>query len=150
MLQTDGTTIESGDKSTYATSLIWTKFALVVDIPSLPGMEADDIDVTTLASPDRFKQYDPGRADGGEVELKVQFEKVEAERVYSLFKLKSGFKITLNDAVLPANRSTFKFDGYIKHIAPEAAAEAGIETTITIKVSGKPVFAKGVGDPVVP
>ena len=54
MLQTDGTTIESGDKSTYATSTTWTPFALVVDIPSLPGMEADDIETTHLLSPDRF------------------------------------------------------------------------------------------------
>ena len=149
MLQTDGTIIESGDTA-YATSTTWTPFALVVDIPSLPGMEADDIETTHLLSPDRFKEYEAGRADGGEVELKVQFEKVEAERVYSLFKIKRGFKITVNDAVLPANRSSFKFDGYIKNIAPEAAAEGAVETTITIKVSGKPVFAKGTGDPVVP
>lgn len=148
MLHTDGTIIEAGDKATYATSTTWTPFANIVDIPSLPGMEADDVETTHLQSPDRFKEFDPGRADGGEVEFKIQFEKEEAERVYGLFRVKKGFRIIVNDATDVANRSRFKFNGYIKHISPESEAEGGIEVTITMKVSGKPEFTKGTGDPV--
>lgn len=150
MVNLDQTIIEVGDKATYTLSTAWTPIANITDIPTFPTLEADEIDSTTLVNDEGFKEFEPGRANGGEVEFKLQFDGGDADALYALFRVKRGFRITVPDAAAVASRSNFKFTGFIKKIGPEGKAGEGIELTVAIKISGKPLFTKGTTAPVVP
>ena len=122
-----------GNQATFAESTSWTEVAQIVDIGP-PEIEADDIDVSNMKSPEQFKQFDPGWADAGEVEVTVQYEKAAATALYALFRQKKGFKMTFEDG------SSWGLDGYIKKFGGEVDREGVITQTITVKVSGKPLF----------
>lgn len=127
------TKFEYGNATTFAASTSWTEFAQILEIAP-PEVEADDIEVSHMQSPDQFKQYDPGWADGGEIEMKIQFEKTGAAAAYALFRQKKGFRETYQDG------STWKIDGYIKKFGGTTEREGVVIVEITFKVSGKPVF----------
>jgi hypothetical protein len=127
------TKLAYGDQETYAASGAFTPIAKVIDI-NPPNIEADDIDVSHMESPDEHKEFDPGWADGGEVELTIQYEKAKNATVYGLFRQKKGWEMEFSDG------SVWGFDGYIKGFGNEVDREGIITLVITIKVSGKPVF----------
>lgn len=115
------------------TPTTYTAVAKVIDITP-PNVEADDIDVSTMDSPDQFKEFTASWADGGECELTIQFSKQENGTIYSLFRADKAFKIEFSDG------SNWTFNGYIKAFGNEVDREGVITTPITIKVSGRPTF----------
>lgn len=129
------TKLEFGNQANYADSTTWTEFAEITEITP-PNVEADDIETSHMQSPEQFKEFDPGWADGGEVELTINFDKDQNETVYGLFRQKKGFKMTFVDG------SAWKFNGYIKAFGNEVDREGIITAPITLKISGKPVFEK--------
>lgn len=110
-----------------------TAFANVLEITP-PKPTAAKIDTTHMESPDEFKEQDPGLAEVDDVELKVQFDKTQAAAVYGLFRLKKGFKVQFADG------SKWELSGFISGYGDEVDREGIVTTTITIAVSGKPVF----------
>lgn len=135
------TRFEFGDQPTFGASTVWTAFAKVVEIGSGVKVEADDIETSHMESPDDFKEWDPGWADGGEVQFKIQFEKAHNEVVYGLFRQPKGFRMILPDAPLPSG-SKWKFNGYIKGFGNESERTGLTTADITIKIVGKPEFEK--------
>ena len=128
-----GVVLEYGDAETYDDSSTWTKIAKVVDITP-PTVEADDIETSNMDSPGQHKEYEAGWADGGEVEATIQFDTHENNAVYQRFRTKAGHRITFDDG------SFWGFTGYIKSFGNEVEREGLITTSITLKVSGKPLF----------
>jgi hypothetical protein len=128
------TKFEFGDAATYAISTTWTEIAQILEIGP-PEVEADDIETSNMQSPEQFKTFDPGWADAGEIEVTLQYEKAEAVTLYGLFRIKKGFRMTFEDT------SKWSLNGYIKKFGGEIDREGVITQTITVKVSGKPVFA---------
>lgn len=112
------TRIEFGDQSTWGASTTWTPFAKVIEVGQGMSVEAEDIDTSHMESPDEFEEFDPGWANAGEVQFKIQFEKAHNEVVYGLFRQKKGFRMILPDAPIPSG-SKWKFNGYIKGFANE-------------------------------
>lgn len=131
------TVIEYGDAATYGDSATWTPFAGVTEATP-PTPEADDIDVSHMGSEEQFREFTAGWADGGEVELTLQYAKAQAATVYGLFRQDKGFKVTFSDG------SHWGVTGYIKSFGDEIDREGIITTAATIKVSGKPVFVEAV------
>lgn len=127
------TKFEFGNQATFAASTTWTDVAQIVDI-SPPEIEADDVETSHMQSPNQFKTFDPGWADAGEVELTVEYEKAAGTTLYGLFRTKKGFKMTFEDG------SSWGIDGYIKKLGGEVDREGLVTQTITVKISGKPVF----------
>lgn len=123
-----------GSHATVLASNTWTEIAQVVEI-SPPEVEADDIETSNMQSPEQFKTFDPGWADGGEVEITVQYEKQATTTIYGLFRVKKGFKMTFEDGAI------WSFDGYLKKLGGEVDREGLITQTLTFKISGKPAFA---------
>jgi hypothetical protein len=130
------TVIEYGDQPTFADSITWTAFANVTGVTP-PTPEADDIDVSHMGSEGQFKEFTAGWADGGEVEVTLQYNKDQATTIYGLFRQNKGFRITFSD------ESYWGLTGYIKSFGDEIDREGIITTTVTIKVSGKPTFVEG-------
>lgn len=113
----------------------WTPFANVTEITP-PKPTAAKIDSTHMESPDEFKEQEPGLAEVDDVELKVQFEKDQADAVYALFRQKKAFRVQFADG------SKWEFVGFISGYGDEIDREGIVSTTVTIAVSGKPVFTK--------
>jgi len=129
------TVIEYGNQATYTGSTSWTKLAGVVSVTP-PSPEADDIDVSNMDSEEQFKEFEPGWADGGEVEMSIQFDADQASTVYGMFRQKAGYRVTFS------NGAKWGVSGYIKSYGDEVEREGIVTTSIKIKVSGKPTFAK--------
>lgn len=124
-----------GDKATVAESTTWTPFVDVTEVQP-PKISAAKIDCTHMESPDEFKEQEPGLGESDDVELKVQFAATQADAVYALFKQKKAFRIQFADG------SKWEFVGFISGYGDEVDREGIVTTTITIAVSGKPVFTK--------
>src|SRR3954469_23071654 len=90
------TKLEFGDAATVAGSTTWTPVAKVTELTP-PNVEAEDIDVSHMESPEQFEEFDPGWANGGEVEATIQFEKTENETVYGLFRQPKGYRLSFVD-----------------------------------------------------
>lgn len=116
----------------------WTDFAGIDDIKP-PKIEAEDIDISNMTSADQFKEFVAGWANGGEAEVKIQFEKAQNATIYGLFRTTQGYRITFSDG------STWVFTGYIKSFANEVEREKIVTATVMVKISGKPVFTAASG-----
>lgn len=103
---------------------------------ALAGFDVDnDIDITTMNSPQKWKRFISGLKDAKEVSLDLVYEK--ANMVVILGALGSA-----NEAwtvVLP-DGSTFVCSGYVKHIGTEIPMGDKIGQTLTIRFSGVPTF----------
>ncbi|MEM8738262.1 MAG: phage tail tube protein [Planctomycetota bacterium] len=130
-------TFEFGDEATVAASNSFTKLAGVTEIGGI-AIEADDVDVSNMDSPEQFREFDPGWADAGEVEITLQFAKTQNTTLYGLFRVPKGFRVAFADG------STWEFDGYIKGIGNEIEREGIVSATVTAKISGKPAFTAGI------
>lgn len=128
-----------GDSATVATSTTWTAFAGVTEITP-PKPSASKIDTTNFESADEYKEQEAGLAEVDDVELKIQFDKTQAAAVYALFRAKKAFRVAFADG------SKWEFVGFISGYGDEVDREGIVSTTVTIAVSGKPIFtAAGAG-----
>lgn len=146
-MATKGTKVrlEFGNGADVASSTTWTPIAKIVDI-SPPQITADDIDVSNMDSPGAdegkpFRQFDPGWADAGEVELTIQFEKNQQETLFNLHRTPKGWRMMFPDAPHPSG-SRWMLDGYIRDFGNTVDREGIIQTTIVMKISGEPEFIK--------
>lgn len=129
-----------GNQSSYTASTTWTDIAGLLEITP-PKLKADDIDVSHMLTPDQIKEFEAGWAEGGEAELKIQFEADQAEDVYGLFRITKGYRVTF------VNGATWKLTGYINEFGDEVDREGVITTSIKVKVSGKPLYTKPPAPP---
>lgn len=132
------TQFQYGDGDSVAHSSAWTDFATIDDIKP-PKVESGDIDVSHMQSPNSFKEYVAGWAEGGEFEVKIQFEKAQNATIYGLFRKPKGYRIVFPDAPAPSG-SKWKADGYIKSFANEVDREGIITADIVVKITGEPDF----------
>jgi hypothetical protein len=131
-----------GDASTAAGSASWTPIARIVDITP-PKLEADDIETSNMDSPNDVKEWAPGWADAGEVELTIQYDKDQASTIMGLFRIQKGYRIEYPDAPSPSGTgSRLAFDGYIKAFSDHVDRKDIITEEITVKVIGLPTFTK--------
>lgn len=122
-----------GTLPTQNASTSWFEIGQITEI-SPPELEADDVEVSNMQSPEQFKQFDPGWADAGEVELTVQYTKAQATTLYGIFRQPKLFKIQFEDG------SVWEYQGYVKKLGGEIDREGVITQTVTTKISGKPTF----------
>jgi hypothetical protein len=94
---------------------------------NLPEFDTDDIDMTHSMSSGNLREFKAGLSDGGEVEA-------DYARALAMRGVDTEFVITLEDG------STSTFDGYVKNVGGEGSVGEKISATVTIKVSGLPVF----------
>ena len=126
------TILRVGNASTYASSTTWTDYAEIRALTP-PQIEAEDIDATHAASANETREFVPGLADGGEVEMTILYDPTDSAALTTLFRQPKGFQIVYS------GDTGWQFDGYIKAIGDEGELGDLWETTITIKVTGLPV-----------
>jgi len=131
------TKLEFGDAATVAGSTTWTPVAKITEITPPNAIEAEDIDTSHMESPDQFNEYEPGWAEGGEVELTIQYDKEQNEDVYALFRVPKAYRITFVDG-----SKWHLNNSYVKAFGNEVERKGIVTAKITIKISGKPEFVK--------
>lgn len=131
----------------YGSILAWSAteggtYAAIAQTRDLPGPEPEvgDVNITNNDSPDNTKEYIPGMIEPGELDFELVYKKAVCATLYGMFgnQVVYWWKETFLDG------STWKFPGYLKKFGTETETEdKEIQNNVTIKLTGKPVFAAG-------
>lgn len=120
----------SADGTTY------TKIAQSRDLKG-PNPEVGDIKLTNNDSPNNTKEYAPGMIEPGEIDFELVYDKAQAATLYAMF----GDGLIHFWREVYADGSKWEFKGYIKKFGTETKTEDEANTTtVTIKLTNKPVF----------
>lgn len=113
-----------------------TKIGEILEIP-IPSTEVDDIEVTNQDSGD-WKEYKPGRKDGGEAELKANFVSSDAGQL----ALQTACAGTATHVIVVSypDGSSMTFNGVVKTFDVTLEDDL-LKLSCKIKVSGEPIFA---------
>jgi len=106
-----------------------------------PNIKVDTIDASSHDSADTYREYIAGLRDGGEVSLDVRFIPGDTTgQKYFISDLHEGTErqvvITLPDS------STWTFNALATGFSPSDPHDAALGATLTMKVTGKPVFSE--------
>lgn len=129
-----GTTFSylSTDPSTY------TALAEVLSVTP-PSISVETVDATHMGSDDGFREFIASLKDGGEVTVNLNYVEASATLLQTLVLAgMETFKITFPGS------STFIFSGIPTAFAfDDVVIDDKVAMSLTIKVSGKPVYAAG-------
>lgn len=114
----------------------YTAVAKIIDIKGL-SPEAEDVNVSTMDSVEQWEEVTAGWADAGEVEVVAQYEKAANTTIWGLMRQDKTYKLTFSD------NSTWVMQGYLKKFSNEVERKGIVTATLTIRISGKPVFTAG-------
>lgn len=107
-----------------------------------PNETSPNIDVSNFDSAAR--EFIAGLKDGGEVTFEVNFIGSNAQqqslRAAQSARTLKNFKILLNDAALDADKTTISFSANVTGFSLTASVDAAVKASVTLKVSGEPVF----------
>lgn len=103
--------------------------------------EAEEIDVTTLDSPNRSKEFIQGAKDAGSVEVTVN--NMFDGQVAKLKSLYASGEVRTWIETYPDDAGTLTYTGYISALSfGEATPDGLVTATFTIRLSGDPVYAE--------
>lgn len=100
-----------------------------------PNLTADEIDVTTYASADAFREFIGGLKNGGEVSLEYLLDYGDDGQAELIEKLGDVDTFQL---IGPATAWTWEFDALIRDIDAATPNEDRMTGTATVKITGKP------------
>lgn len=107
---------------------------------AIGGLEASEIEVTTMDSTDAWREFIAGLLDAGELEIDLRYEKSNFDTILGLLGGSNDtWTITIPDD------STFVCDGFFKTLGNEMPVDGGVEGSASIRLSGKPVFSASSG-----
>ncbi len=111
-----------------------------------PEIGVETIDATTHDSPDHFNEFLAGMADGGEVPFDLVFDPALAahETLYNAVADRAlhNFQIQAPGFVSTGGGGYFSFAGLFTKFGTTFPVKDKIGASVTIKVSGKPVWHK--------
>lgn len=106
----------------------------------IDGQEVDDIDVSTMNSPGRYKQFVSGMIDPKELSLELVYERINMATILAkVGGVNEVWTVTFPDA------STWVQTGHIKKLGTAIPYNDKISQTVTLKMSGAPVFNAASG-----
>lgn len=114
--------------------------ALMSDIDG-PGLKGDTIDVTNHDNPDFHKEFIIGLREGGDVKGKIFFDPTEGTHTGLIAALQAATLDNWTITYPAAAGGSWAFVGVLTQYDVKAKVKDALEADITIKVSGKPVFA---------
>lgn len=111
-----------------------TEFADVVSIEP-NSVEVEEIDISTMQSTDQWREFCASWKVGGELSVTMHFEKVNTTALYALIGVDDQWFLYEF-----ADGSKFGFQGFIKGYTDAVPIDDKIETTLTMRIDGKPVY----------
>jgi len=117
-----------------------TLIADLTDIGAI-GITASEIDTTTLASPNGYKEYLPSLKDAGEVALKGM---IKSETNMTVMLGLADSQLVMSWLITTPLGSTWAFTGFVKKWMEVDAKVGGVrQFDGSIRISGKPVYTAG-------
>ncbi len=118
------------------------------NLTSLNGVEvtAETIDVTTFDSTDGYREFINGFIDGGEVTAEGYLSDAATDEVAAAGLVggaSASCTISFPAVGGSGTASTWSFTGIVTGFGTGADVDGAVTFSITIKVSGKPVFSAG-------
>lgn len=103
--------------------------------------EAEEIDVTTLDSPNRAKEFIQGAKDAGSVEVAIN--NMFDGQVAALRAVYQSGAVRTWEETYPDNVGKLTYTGYISALTfGEATPDGLISVTMTIRLSGEPTYTE--------
>jgi predicted secreted protein len=116
----------------------------VSEITSITPFEftADEIDVTTHGSADRYREYIQGLRDGGSISIEGYFTTASAANLITLFQSTATALTATVD--LPTSPSVTRFTSsvIVTAFSTEAPLDGVIGYSATFKITGKPLLGQ--------
>jgi len=118
----------------------WISIAEIIGIDG-PNKTKDTIEVTTLLSTDRYKEFLGELKDGGTVALDMNF----SNATYDIMSTDFEDNDTNNYAIvfIDTDRSAFELVGILTELGLGTAVGDKVSAPVTIKVTGKPTLSDG-------
>lgn len=118
----------------------WTTLARVKDIP-FPESTVDEIDVTSMDSPNATKEFIPGLVDNGEMSFELDW--IPESPTHVLLKsLKNSrelvqIRITVPNELTPAEPYIETYAGWCKGYARTSAVQSQMTATATFRINAE-------------
>lgn len=104
-------------------------------------MKGDTIDVTNHDNPDNYKEFIVGLLEGGDVKVKIFFDPLDTTQT-DLITAMNDRTLDTYTIVPPVSGSpSWSFTAVLTQFDSKFKVNAAMEADLTMKVSGKPVFA---------
>lgn len=120
---------------------IWngSSYDAIAEVNSIqpPGWSQDAIDVTHMTSPSGYREYIAGLKDAGEVQIAINYIPSASDAVIAAFDSATlkQFRIT------HPNNVTLVFTAIVTSYQTDVPVGDKMSATITLKITGKPVWA---------
>jgi predicted secreted protein len=107
---------------------------------TFPAISRDSIDVTHQESPDGFREFIPGFADAGDVQLGLNY--LVNSSTTAVLNAEFAARTVRNYLIVWPSGASLAFSGFCTEFAPEGALGEKQSASATWKVSGKPVLTQ--------
>ena len=103
-----------------------------------PSANVDQVDVTHMQSPNRYREFIDGLIDGGEASFDINFVPGNSadDRIWELLALPPGTNHRRNCRISFPNGTTWTFLGTLTGYEPDVPVDDKMTATVTFKVSG--------------
>src|SRR5262245_30739691 len=103
-----------------------------------PSADVDQVEVTHMQSPDRYREFISGLIDGGEASFEMNFIPGNASdiRIFELLNLPVGVSRRRSCRISFPNGRTWNFNGEVTGYEPSVPFDDAMTATVTFKVTG--------------
>jgi len=103
-----------------------------------PSAKVDQVEVTHMQSPNRYREFIGGLIDSGEASFDVNFIPGNAtdDRIFELLSLPTGQSRTRGCRLSFPNGVTWSFNGEVTGYEPTVPFDDVMVATVTLKVTG--------------
>lgn len=103
-----------------------------------PSIDVDQVEVTHMQSPNRYREFISGLLDGGEASFEMNFVpgSTSDDRIFELLNLPTGVSRRRACRISYPNGVTWSFDAEVTGYEPDIPFDDAMTATVTLKVSG--------------
>jgi predicted secreted protein len=103
-----------------------------------PSADVDQVEVTHMQSPNRYREFISGLIDGGEASFEMNFipGSTSDDRIFELLGLPVGQSRRRSCRISFPNGVTWTFDGEVTGYEPTVPFDDAMTATVTLKVTG--------------
>jgi predicted secreted protein len=130
-----------------ATNLPTTNATAIGNIISIGGPEEarDAIDISTMDSTNKWREFIPGMLDAGELTLEINYDGTALGTANSLATWFTNdsqfFQVTFNDHTQETNKSYIRSGGFLTGLGHAIPFDDKVTQTVTIKLTGQPTYS---------
>lgn len=115
-------------------------FVALSEIKSItpPSIDVDQVEVTHMTSPNRYREFISGLLDGGEASFEMNFipGSTSDDRLFELLNLPTGVSRRRACRISFPNGVTWSFEAEVTGYEPDVPFDDAMTATVTLKVTG--------------